>query len=181
MATNENDGYLVIANIGKKDNVKKLIGLGVAYGIDCVLVVGQPHFDLSTHTPVLPGIQSRIEIIRLTDLVSCQTFLKERGVRLYGVEIVDGATSIEKAAFDGHPCAFMLGNEGVFSHASKDNFRSVLLFFLFVITGSGMNAPQLAAVDEFLYVKQFGNGTASLNVSNAAAIVLEHFALSRCL
>jgi tRNA G18 (ribose-2'-O)-methylase SpoU len=28
-------------------------------------------------------------------------------------------------------------------------------------------------------IPQFGNGTASLNVSNAAAIVLEHFALAR--
>ena len=32
--------------------------------------------------------------------------------RLYGVEIVEGATSVESACFTGHACAFMMGNEG---------------------------------------------------------------------
>jgi hypothetical protein len=40
--------------------------------------------------------------------------------RLYGIEIVDGATSVEAAIFEGHGCAFMMGNEG-----------------------SGMNGPQV--------------------------------------
>jgi hypothetical protein len=31
--------------------------------------------------------------------------------RLYGVEIVEGATNIEKADFKGGACAFMMGNE----------------------------------------------------------------------
>ncbi len=81
--------------------------------------------------------------------------------RLYGVEIVEGAKSIEEVSFldatgASQPCAFMLGNEG-----------------------AGMNAPQLAACDEFIVIPQYGVGTASLNVSNAAAIVLSHFAQRR--
>jgi len=181
------DGYLVVCNIGKKENIKKLLALAVAYGLEHVLIVGQPHFELATHAPppsVVPGLAERISIRRHPDLASCKAFLMERGitcvrarttgmaagqhalmidytclhfrVRLYGVEIVEGARLVQDVDFRGRPSAFMMGNEG-----------------------SGMNKTQLSACDEFIIIAQYGNGTASLNVSNAAAIVLQYFALSR--
>lgn len=124
-----------------------------------VCSVGQPNFDESTHTP--PNLSCLPKIHRFSDLKACRSFLTSRCARLYGVEIVEGATNVELASFrnaDGtpHRCAFMMGNEG-----------------------AGMNAPQLAACDEFLKIPQYGVGTASLNVSNAAAVVLQYFALSR--
>jgi tRNA G18 (ribose-2'-O)-methylase SpoU len=149
----------VLSNIGKKDNFKKLLALAVAYGLDHVLIVGQPGFDLATHAPpasVVPSLADRISLRRFPDLAACKAFLAERGATLYGVEIVAGARLVEDVDFKGRPCAFMMGNEG-----------------------SGMNKPQLEACDEFVIIPQYGNGTASLNVSNAAAIVLQYFALSR--
>mmetsp|Transcript_15610 Transcript_15610/g.21889 ORF Transcript_15610/g.21889 Transcript_15610/m.21889 type:complete len:154 (+) Transcript_15610:112-573(+) len=43
--------------------------------------------------------------------------------------------------------------------------------------GSGMNAKALKACDRFIYIPQHGHGTASLNVSVAASIILHHFAV----
>ena len=40
-----------------------------------------------------------------------------------------------------------------------------------------MSSKQISLCDEFIYIAQYGAGTASLNVSTAAAIVLHHFAL----
>jgi hypothetical protein len=42
--------------------------------------------------------------------------------------------------------------------------------------GSGLSDAQKAACDQLVYVRQCGNGTASLNVAAATAIVLHHFA-----
>ena len=52
------------------------------------------------------------------------------------------------------PCAFMLGNEG-----------------------QGLSPKQLALCDGFVYIPQYGAGTASLNVAVAASIVLHHYAV----
>lgn len=43
--------------------------------------------------------------------------------------------------------------------------------------GAGLSAKQISLCDDFVYIPQYGAGTASLNVSTAAAIVLHHFAL----
>ena len=78
------EGYLVVSNIGKKDNIKRLLALAVTYGIEHVLIVGQPHFDLSTHAPapqVVPDFELRVTIHRFTDLAACRVFLTERRVR----------------------------------------------------------------------------------------------------
>lgn len=45
------------------------------------------------------------------------------------------------------------------------------------LQGQGLNEKQLALCDSFVYIPQYGPGTASLNVAVAASIVLHHFAL----
>ncbi len=42
--------------------------------------------------------------------------------------------------------------------------------------GSGLSPKQMALCDEFVYIPQYGVGTASLNVAVACSIVLHHFA-----
>ena len=43
--------------------------------------------------------------------------------------------------------------------------------------GSGLSPHQLQLCDSFVYIPQHGQGTASLNVTVAASIVLHHFAV----
>jgi hypothetical protein len=49
-------------------------------------------------------------------------------------------------------------------------------FLLVSLQGSGLSAPQVQLCDAFVYIPQYGAGTASLNVTVAASIVLQHFA-----
>ena len=72
-------------------------------------------------------------------------------VRIVGVEIDDGAIDVEDEPFEGDT-AFMMGNEG-----------------------QGMNEKQMNVCDGFVRIAQYGGGTASLNVSVAAGIVLHRF------
>ncbi len=46
-----------------------------------------------------------------------------------------------------------------------------------LLQGTGLSEAQAQLCDGFVYIQQYGAGTASLNVSVAAAIVLHHFAL----
>lgn len=41
----------------------------------------------------------------------------------------------------------------------------------------GLSSTQKAACDGFVYIPQYGSGTASLNVAVATSIVLHHFAV----
>lgn len=69
------------------------------------------------------------------------------------MEITDSAQPVHTHPFSG-PLAFMLGNEG-----------------------QGLSERQMRNCDSFVYIAQYGPGTASLNVAVAASIVLHHYAL----
>ncbi len=43
--------------------------------------------------------------------------------------------------------------------------------------GQGLSEKQIALCDSFVYIPQYGDGTASLNVTVATSIVLQHFAV----
>ena len=45
------------------------------------------------------------------------------------------------------------------------------------LQGTGLSGSQLKLCDSFVYIPQHGQGTASLNVTVAASIVLHHFAV----
>ncbi|CAM9499816.1 unnamed protein product [Ectocarpus sp. 4 AP-2014] len=141
--------FLVIANISKRCNIRSLIAAAVAFRAE-ILIVGQPKFSVETHAP--RGLPPGITFTRFSDLPSCRDYVHSRGGTLIGVEIGGGARNIDEEPFLG-TCAFMPGNEG-----------------------SGMSEQQKACCDSFVYISQHGGGTASLNVTVAASIVLHRYA-----
>ena len=50
-----------------------------------------------------------------------------------------------------------------------------LYFSLCCLKGTGLSAKELEICDFFVYIPQYGGGTASLNVTVAASIVLHQF------
>ncbi|OAY63306.1 23S rRNA (guanosine-2'-O-)-methyltransferase RlmB [Ananas comosus] len=76
---------------------------------------------------------------------------EERDYDICGVEIVDGAMPVTDHPFR-KSTAFLLGNEG-----------------------TGLSERECEICDFFVYIPQYGGGTASLNVTVAASIVLHHF------
>ena len=75
------------------------------------------------------------------------------GCEIIGVEITDTARSVHSCPWSG-PVGFMLGNEG-----------------------QGLSERQMKLCDSFVYIPQYGVGTASLNVAVAASIILQHYAV----
>ena len=53
----------------------------------------------------------------------------------------------------------------------------VAFYGMHALQGTGLSQGQVQLCDAFVYIQQYGAGTASLNVSVAASIVLHHFAL----
>lgn len=144
------ESYVVIHNIAKRHNVGTLARSATAFGVSEVILVGRRDFNsFGSH-----GSTCHLSFRHFYSLSEACIFLKEeKDCDICGVEITDNATAV-----NGHPfkksTAFLLGNEG-----------------------SGLSAKECEACDYFVYIPQYGSGTASLNVTVAASIILHHFAV----
>lgn len=143
------ESYVVIHNIAKRHNVGTLARSATAFGVSELILVGRRDFNsFGSH-----GSTSHLRFRHFYSLSDARIFLKEKDCDICGVEITDNA-----AAVNGHPfkksTAFLLGNEG-----------------------SGLSAKECEVCDYFVYIPQYGGGTASLNVTVAASIILHHFAV----
>ena len=87
-------------------------------------------------------------------LIDLKTFFENNDVTLVGIEIMDESISVLDYDFSSKKkISFMLGNEGL-----------------------GLNDKQKKLCDEFIYIPQFSNATASLNVAMAATIIFHQWA-----
>jgi len=186
-SANRPKAYLILTNISKRQNVKNLLQLAAAYGVQTIFVVGQRAFefdpDAEGGTDVPSALQNvirsgKIKIIKFDKLEQCVQHVKslpcddvtvntdgcdgtknkndekpkKRTIPILGVEIDDSAVNLEEEPFTTSSIAFMMGNEG-----------------------SGMTEKQMSVCDGFIRISQYGGGTASLNVSVAAGLVLHRF------
>ncbi|PSC75588.1 family tRNA rRNA methyltransferase [Micractinium conductrix] len=142
--------WLIQYNVSKKHNIGTLARCATAFNVAEVCLVGSRQFNsFGAH-----GADSYVSFSHHSSLDECCASLRQnKGCTIVGVEIVEGARPVHNFPFRGNT-AFMLGNEG-----------------------QGLNERQVALCDEFIYIPQYGPGTASLNVAVAASIVLHHFAL----
>ncbi|EED88107.1 predicted protein, partial [Thalassiosira pseudonana CCMP1335] len=140
--------YLIITNISKSRNVKNLLQIAASFGAPKIFVVGQKSFDFdpSSETTDVPLLLQRHIASGRMEIVRFDK-LKE----FIGVEIDSSAKNLETEPFFTS-AAIMMGNEG-----------------------SGMSSKQMSLCDGFVRISQFGGGTASLNVSVAAGLVLHRY------
>ncbi|CAI5708984.1 unnamed protein product [Peronospora destructor] len=143
--------FLILNNVQKIRNIKNMLVSASAFGVKEVFVVGQKKFDLQEQEPFLASLSC--QVTRLATLKDCRMYCTERNIRIIGVEIMYNAKSIADQPLHGDS-AFIMGNEG-----------------------SGLKSAQVAICDDFVYIPQYGGGTASLNVTVAASIILQSFAL----
>jgi tRNA G18 (ribose-2'-O)-methylase SpoU len=143
----QHDRYLIICNISKYHNVRVLIHTALAFGFVPVLV-GCPQVEKKlTEDKKMLRSSSFIHYQSFEELLA---FLGENSISLIGIEIGHGAQSVlTNNLFTKTHIAFMLGNEG-----------------------SGLARQQREACQGLVYIPQYGNGTASLNVSSASAVIL---------
>jgi tRNA(Leu) C34 or U34 (ribose-2'-O)-methylase TrmL len=176
--------YLIVTNISKRTNVRELLQIGVAYGCEKILVVGQKSLNFNvvdnsdgrvsdvqanttttTDVPkqLIPAFLSgEISIQRFDKWKDCVIFLKERNVVIVGVEIHQDAKTIQE----------------ICQHITNKMFETnhvVDVAFLMGNEGTGLHDKQMQSCDMFCRIPQYGTGTASLNVYVAASIILYHF------
>eukprot|EP00927_Polykrikos_kofoidii_P015870 TRINITY_DN17107_c0_g1_i1.p1 TRINITY_DN17107_c0_g1~~TRINITY_DN17107_c0_g1_i1.p1 ORF type:complete len:238 (+),score=53.39 TRINITY_DN17107_c0_g1_i1:99-812(+) len=149
MKNQDAKSFLLLFNIGKRQNWGTLLRSACAFGVSEVLAVGAQKLALFGSQ----GTASQVPLRHFETLAAAKAELAAKDVRLCGVEITDDAVPVQSCQFTGST-AFMLGNEG-----------------------EGMTPAQRDACDFFVYIPQYSGATASLNVATAGAIVLHHFAL----
>uniref|UniRef100_A0A2P2JTM0 Uncharacterized protein MANES_03G188400 n=1 Tax=Rhizophora mucronata TaxID=61149 RepID=A0A2P2JTM0_RHIMU len=143
--------YVVVHNIAKRHNVGTLARSATAFGVTELILVGRRDFNaFGSH-----GSTSHLPFRHFHSLLDARLFIKERDCDICGVEIADGALPVNEHPFK-KSTAFLLGNEG-----------------------TGLSAKECEICDFFVYIPQYGSGTASLNVTVAASIVLHHFGGNR--
>ncbi|PPS19977.1 hypothetical protein GOBAR_AA00610 [Gossypium barbadense] len=141
------ESYVVVHNIAKRHNVGTLARSATAFGVAELILVGRRDFNaFGSH-----GSTSHLRFRHFHSLTDARLFLKEKDCDICGVEITEDAVSITDHPFK-KSTAFLLGNEG-----------------------TGLSAKECEICDFFVYIPQYGGGTASLNVTVAASIVLHHF------
>ncbi|GAA0164504.1 hypothetical protein Leryth_002661 [Lithospermum erythrorhizon] len=139
--------FVVVHNIAKRHNVGTLARSATAFGVSEMILVGRRDFNsFGSH-----GSTSHLRFRHFYSLPDATEYLKEKDCDICGVEITETASAVNEHPFR-RSTAFLLGNEG-----------------------SGLSAKECEICDFFVYIPQYGCGTASLNVTVAASIVLHHF------
>ncbi|VWU51821.1 RNA methyltransferase, putative [Hepatocystis sp. ex Piliocolobus tephrosceles] len=143
--------YVVIYNIGKKKNIGCIVRSCVAFNVSEIFIVGKKKKEISFFGNM--GTYEYINIKYFNNIIELKTYLNKNNILLYACEISYKAVPITEKPFVKQPTAFLFGNEG---------------------TGISKNILDLC--DKIIYIPQYGNGTASLNVAVSCAIILQKFA-----
>jgi len=142
--------HFIIHNVSKKHNVGTICRNCTAFDVKKMHLVGNARFNVfgAQGSDVHVAIEHHESLKKARESL----YQNEKCDRILGIEICEGAIDVRSHPFTGNT-AFVLGNEG-----------------------HGMTAQQKEICDGFVYIKQFGRGTASLNVAVASSIVMHEFA-----
>lgn len=153
--------YLLFHNISKPKNIGSLVRSACAFNVEKVFLISKDP-EKKKDSKIMKafgirhgaqGTEDRIEYGFFFSVQEAKEYFLAHKIRVVGVEIGNGARSVnDKAAFDGDT-VFILGNEG-----------------------DGIHPPLKAICDHFVYIPQYTSKTASLNVASAGAIILHEFA-----
>lgn len=137
----------VVVSNISKENNVKAICVTAAAHGFVVIFIGRNSEHFENYT------QLGIQFMNFSLLSECKSFLQSKHIELVGIEIMEDAVSILADPFQ-LSIAFMPGNEG-----------------------TGLSRKQKAHCDRFVYIPQYGSGTASLNVNVATSIILHRYQL----
>ncbi len=90
-------------------------------------------------------------IVQMETIQELSEFLTTRNIPLVGIEIIEGAKSVLDNPFTTD-IAFMPGNEG-----------------------TGLSKTQKQICNSYIYIPQYGEGTASLNVYIATTLIMHRY------
>eukprot|EP00127_Corallochytrium_limacisporum_P001904 Clim_evm59s88 gene=Clim_evmTU59s88 len=146
--------YFILSNVQSRGNLGGLVRTATAFGAKEILVVGSVKLMRKWMGLSDKGTTKHANLKEFETHEQAKEYLTKQGsTTVYGIEIMDEAHSITcDGAFLPGNAAFLVGNEG-----------------------QGLNDAQRKICDRFVYIPQYGNATASLNVVVSAGIVLHRY------
>ncbi len=141
---------VVLDNVRSLNNIGSIFRTSDAFRVEhidlCGITATPPHREI--HKTAL-GAEDSVEWSYHGDTVTCLKELKERGYRLYAVELAHNSLKLDKDPIDTTcPVALVFGNEI-----------------------DGVQEEAMALCDSFIEIPQYGSKH-SLNVSCAASIAI---------
>eukprot|EP01060_Flectonema_neradi_P011568 TRINITY_DN18625_c0_g1_i1.p1 TRINITY_DN18625_c0_g1~~TRINITY_DN18625_c0_g1_i1.p1 ORF type:complete len:255 (+),score=28.11 TRINITY_DN18625_c0_g1_i1:65-829(+) len=158
---------LLIHGIQKRQNIGSMVRVAVAMGVEEIILVGK-HERKDFGTFGAHGTQKHARFYHVSTLAGAKEYLNNDGFDLVGVEIMPNAKTI--ATY--FPIPFF---GGLLRQPWKEKICIAM-----GNEGQGMHSSVKAVCDWFTYIPQYSQGTASLNVTSAAAIVLHQYAQWGC-
>jgi tRNA G18 (ribose-2'-O)-methylase SpoU len=153
--------YLLLHNIAKPKNIGTIVRSACAFGLEKIFLVSKDP-EKKKNSKIMKGFgvrhgaqgtEDRIDYEFFFSVKEAKEYFSQRKVKIVGVEIGNDARSLyDPNAFEGDT-VLILGNEG-----------------------DGMHPSLKEICDYFVYIPQYTNKTASLNVAIAGSIVFSQFA-----
>lgn len=140
-------------NIQKAKNFGTVIRSAAAFNLQEVFLVEPPGKKNKIATFGSQGTATKIDMRFFQSLKGVREYCTAKKISICGIEIMPDAKPIQSHPFVGDT-VFMLGNEG-----------------------AGLNQNQIDICDQFVYIPQYTDKTASLNVAIAGSIIFHHFGI----
>ena len=159
--------YVVVSNLQSGGNIGNIVRSASIFGCEECLVVGQKRYRLAGDH----GARFDLPRRHIWSHSDARTYLHEKGVRIYGIEIMADAEPIMRYDRD----------TGVMRFPFDRQWQGAA--FIFGNEGQGLSAKQREICDEFLFIPQTrggttaGGGSASLNVASAATVILQAYCM----
>lgn len=170
---NHPSSHVIVSNLQSGGNIGNIIRSASIFGCQEIIVVGQKRYRLTGDHG------SRMDLPRrhCYSHSEAQAYLQDKGVRIYGIEIMDGAKPIMEydpsTGVVDFPFKSIRDEDGGCSGAA----------FIFGNEGQGLSSKQKDICDEFIFIPQNrggsidGGGSASMNVACAAAVILQAYCM----
>ena len=152
--------HVLIHNITKPLNHGMLLRSAAAFNLDTVFLVAK-NYEEKKKSKIFKqfrlffgdkGTSKKLKYRVFQSIKQANEYFKEQGIYVCGVEITKDSKNIFDEPFTGET-VFIMGNEG-----------------------EGLIPALKEICDYFVYIPQYTDKTASLNVSVAGSIIFHHFA-----
>lgn len=143
--------FVILSNLQSGKNIGTICRNCLSFNVKEVVVVGRSSY-VGKMRNADRGAKANLNFKNFPSTDDAETYLRSLGVEIIGVEIMDSAIPIMEMSYN-RDTAFVFGNEG-----------------------TGLSERQRRMCDRFVYIPQYSNAMASINVACASAIVLQHFA-----
>ena len=175
---NNPSSYVVLSNLQSGANIGNILRSASIFGCEECIIVGQKRYRLAGDH----GSRFDLPQRHMYSHEDAKEYLRGKGVRIYGIEIMENAMPIMRYDRQTRVVKFPFDTTDDNGDGSGDYQCSIKgAAFIFGNEGQGLSLKQKEICDDFIFIPQNrggtreGGGSASMNVASAAAVVLQAY------